>query len=218
MSFFLTTARPSQQRPQLGVRMRFSMRHLIVSVVILLSPQALVRPAVAGMQNENHAPTDSQHGAYDGPAELPRVYMKTSLADTPAPGRVTIVAAGDNLQGALDSAQCGDTIRLKAGTTFTGVFTFPARDCDDGHWIIVRTSAPDSALPPEGTRLTPCYAGVSSLPGRPAFVRSTENVLPKIESKQKEAVALFSLHLGQTTIGSLVWKSLARQRQRSSTT
>jgi len=28
-------------------------------------------------------------GSFDGPAELPRVYMKSSLADTPAPGSPT---------------------------------------------------------------------------------------------------------------------------------
>src|SRR5205085_9303632 len=30
-------------------------------------------------------------------------------------------------------------------------------------------SAPNSALPDEGQRATPCYAGVGSLPGRPQF-------------------------------------------------
>jgi hypothetical protein len=46
---------------------------------------------------------------------------------------------------------------------------------------VVRTSADDSALPAEGSRLNPCYAGVSSLPGRPAFhCVSTNNVLAKL--------------------------------------
>jgi hypothetical protein len=58
---------------------------------------------------------------------------------------------------------------LQAGATFTGVFTLLAKNCDDSHWIIIRTSAPDSALPPEGTRITPCYSGVASLAGRPAL-------------------------------------------------
>jgi hypothetical protein len=118
---------------------------------------------------------------YDGPAELPRVYIQSSLADTPAPGTVTLVPKGGNLQAALNSANCGDTIQLQAGATFTGLFTFPAKSCNDSNWIIVRTSAPDSALPPEGTRLTPCYAGVSSLPGRPPFnCTSTTNVTAKL--------------------------------------
>jgi hypothetical protein len=108
-------------------------------------------------------------GTYDGPAQLPQVLMQTTMANTPAPGAVTMVSAGASLQNALNSAQCGDTIELAAGATFSGNVTFPANACDDQHWIVVRTSAPDTALPPEGTRILPCYSGVSSLPGRPAF-------------------------------------------------
>jgi hypothetical protein len=118
---------------------------------------------------------------FDGPAELPRIYVQTAMANTPASGSTTTVNAGGNLQSALNSANCGDTIQLQAGATFLGAFTFPAKSCDDNHWIIVRTSAADSSLPAEGNRLTPCYAGVSSLPARPAFqCTSTKNVLPKL--------------------------------------
>jgi hypothetical protein len=106
---------------------------------------------------------------FDGPAELPRVYLSTTLADTPAPGPTLAVAAGGDFQAALDSAVCGETITLQAGSNFTGKYTIPAPACDDQHWIIIRTSAPDASLPPEGTRMTPCYAGVGSLVGRPAF-------------------------------------------------
>jgi hypothetical protein len=113
--------------------------------------------------------SQSVASTYDGPAELPRVYMNTALVDTPAPGRVTIVNAGQSLQDALNNASCGDTIELQAGATFTGLFTFPAKSCDDGHWIILRTNSLASQLPPEQTRITPCYAGISSLPSRPAY-------------------------------------------------
>jgi hypothetical protein len=117
----------------------------------------------------------------DGPAELPRVYLQTSLADTPAPGKTRTVKTGDNLQSALDQAACGDTISLESGATFTGRFTLPKKNCDDAHWIIIRTSAPDNDLPPQGTRLKPCYAGVSSLPARPDFhCMSTQNVVAKL--------------------------------------
>ncbi len=120
-------------------------------------------------------------GNYDGPAELPRVYIQSALVDTPAPGSVVPVPAGGDLQAALDKASCGDTIELQAGATYTGVFTLPAKNCDDNHWIILRTSAPDSALPNEGTRVTPCYAGVPSLPGRPLLnCPSTANVLARL--------------------------------------
>ena len=123
----------------------------------------------------------SSASGFDGPAELPRVYLQTAMANTPAPGTTTVVKAGGDLQSALNSANCGDTISLQAGATFAGIFTFPAKSCDDNHWIIVRTSASDSVLPAEGSRLTPCYAGVSSLPGRPALhCTSTVNVTAKI--------------------------------------
>lgn len=125
--------------------------------------------------------SSSSAGGYDGPAELPRIYIQSAMVNTPAPGVTTSVNAGGSLQTALNNASCGDTIQLQAGATFTGPFTFPAKSCDDNDWIIVRTSSPDSALPAEGSRLTPCYAGVSSLPGRPAFnCASTQNVMAKL--------------------------------------
>jgi hypothetical protein len=124
---------------------------------------------------------------YDGPAELPRVYLNTTLADTPAPGSTITVAAGASLQDALNQANCGDTVALQSGATFFSggtygaAFSLPAKTCDDQHWIIIRTNTPDSTLPPEGTRMTPCYAGVSSLPGRPALsCTSTKKVLATI--------------------------------------
>ena len=111
----------------------------------------------------------------------PVSYIQSAMSNTPAPGSTITVSSGGDLQAALNNANCGDTIQLQAGATFTGVFTFPAKSCDDNHWIIVRTSADDSLLPAEGTRLTPCYAGVSSLPGRPSLqCASTNNVLAKL--------------------------------------
>jgi Putative Ig domain len=121
------------------------------------------------------------NGSFDGPAELPRVYVQSTLASTPANGKTWLVSDSSSLQAALNASACGDTISLQAGVTFTGVFTFPGKSCDDLHWIIVRTSAPDASLPPEGTRISPCYAGVASLPGRPALnCKSTTNVMARL--------------------------------------
>lgn len=123
----------------------------------------------------------TQGGNFDGPAELPRFTVASSLADTPAPGSVIAVNAGGDLQAALNNANCGDTIQLQAGAAFTGVFKFPAKNCDDQHWVIVRTSAPDSALPLEGQRLTPCYAGLASLANRPQYdCAHPQNVLARL--------------------------------------
>ena len=131
--------------------------------------------------NSTLAVSAQTSGNYDGPAELPRVYLQTAMSNTPAPGTTITVNAGGDFQSALNSASCGDTIQLQAGATFSGLFKLPAKSCDDQHWIIIRTSSPDTSLPAEGSRVTPCYAGVASLPGRPPFnCVSTQNVLAKI--------------------------------------
>lgn len=120
-------------------------------------------------------------GGFDGPAELPRVLIDSALHSTPAPGKIIAVRAGEDASKAVARASCGDTIALQSGATFDSLH-LPQKNCDDSHWIVIRTSAPDSKLPPEGTRLTPCYGGVTSLPGRPALnCAATENVLAKIE-------------------------------------
>jgi hypothetical protein len=144
---------------------------LLLSILVLLVLPDRVHPLASS----------SEPGDFDGPAELPRTHVDSSLRATPVPGKTLEVRAGEDPSQALSKASCGDTIQLQAGAAF-GTLLLPQKNCDDSHWIIIRTSAPDSKLPPEGTRLTPCYAGVSALPGRPALqCRSTENVLAKIE-------------------------------------
>ena len=85
--------------------------------------------------------------------ELPRVFIDTTLV-TPT-GKTIAVTSGGDVQAALNAAQPGDVITLAAGATFTGSFTLPNKTGIG--WIIVRTSAPDSSLPPSGTRVTPAY-------------------------------------------------------------
>ena len=122
-------------------------------------------------------------GAFDGPAELPRVSVASAMADTPAAGSIVTVAAGGDLQAGLDKAHCGDTVELEAGAVFLGRFYLRAKNCDSGHWIVVRTSAVDGLLPGEGQRMTPCYGGVASLPGRPDYnCANPQNVLARIEN------------------------------------
>jgi hypothetical protein len=118
---------------------------------------------------------------YDGPAELPRITVRSAVSDTPAAGNARIVKDGGSLQEALNSVSCGETLRLQSGASFTGNFSFPAKPCDDQHWIIIRSDVPDSDLPREGTRITPCYGGAGSLPGRPKYpCNSPKNLLAKI--------------------------------------
>ncbi|MBV8477801.1 MAG: hypothetical protein JOZ36_14150, partial [Acidobacteria bacterium] len=128
------------------------------------------------------SPQPPAPGRFDGPAELPRSLVESRLANTPAPGRTRVINEGDNLQEAIDSANCGDTLKLHAGATFRGDFQFPQKACDQGHWIVVRTSSADSELPAEGKRITPCYAAVASLPGRPDFhCASVRHVMARLE-------------------------------------
>ena len=92
--------------------------------------------------------------AWGHPPELPRLFLDTTLV--PPTGKTIAVTNGADVQAAIDSAQAGDVIMLQAGATFTGPFTLPKKR---GHgWIIVRTSAHDSTLPPPGTRVTPSHA------------------------------------------------------------
>ena len=122
-------------------------------------------------------------GDHDGPAALPQACIYTALSATPSPGTTISVKAGGNLQSALDSAQCGDTITIDPSATLVGIFHLNPNKCDSNHWITIRTSAPDSSLPAEGTRLTPCYAGVPSLAGRPDYSCSKpQRVIPQISS------------------------------------
>src|SRR5437899_115569 len=90
------------------------------------------------------------------PPEPPRVFLDTTLV-APSGQTITVPTGGD-FQAALNAAQPGDVITLQAGATFTGPFTLPNKTGTG--WITVRTSAPDSSLPPAGTRVTPSYVAV----------------------------------------------------------
>ena len=72
-------------------------------------------------------------------------------------GQVISVAAGGDLQAALNAAQPGGVVELPAGPTYTGNFTLPAKG--GSSYIIVRSSA-WASLPAEGTRVGPANAGL----------------------------------------------------------
>ena len=97
--------------------------------------------------------------AYSGMLPLPpQIFLDTTPVTSK--GATHVVHAGGDLQAALNAAQPGDQILLEAGATFRGPFTVPVKSGSD--WIVVRTSAPDSSLPPYGSRITPAWS--SSLP------------------------------------------------------
>src|SRR5215472_560697 len=82
----------------------------------------------------------------------PQTFDSSYVAPT---GRKLTVAAGGNLQAALNNAQPGDTIVLQAGATFRGPFILPNKP--GSGWIYV-VSSHLSYLPPPGTRVSPAYA------------------------------------------------------------
>src|SRR6266568_4730142 len=133
---------------------------------IFLSGSSFVYGVERG-DNRYCGPGDEpKFGSVDGPATLPQSCFYTASSATPSPGKVIRVSADSNLQQAIERAECGDTLELTAGATYRGEFVFPAKSCDDRHWITVRTSG---QLPPEGARMSPCYAGLDSFPGRPGY-------------------------------------------------
>ncbi len=90
------------------------------------------------------------------PAELPRVFL--NFPYKPSTGKTIVVAAGANLQNAINSAQRGDEIVLPAGATFTGNFTLPPKSGTVANgWVTIRSDKLGQ-LPPEGTRVTPADA------------------------------------------------------------
>lgn len=87
-------------------------------------------------------------------AELPRAYVDTTYPTQT--GASTQVNAGADLQAAIAAARPGDTLLLQTGAVFAGNFTLPAKSGDG--WVVIRSAAPDTALPPPGVRLSPDYA------------------------------------------------------------
>ena len=78
---------------------------------------------------------------------------------------LTVCASGcaySDFQLALNDAQAGDTILLRAGETFVGNFVLRAKAGSNTAPILIRSDAPDSALPAAGVRLVPPgYAGTN---------------------------------------------------------
>lgn len=68
------------------------------------------------------------------------------------------VAAGGDLQAAINAAQPGDVILLAPGATYTGNFRLPVTP--GAGYITVRTDAPAAQLPGPGVRTGPAYAPV----------------------------------------------------------
>ena len=140
----------------------------LVFVAILTPPKAYAA-APPTAENAYCGKGDApKFGEKDGPADLPKTCYYTGLDGTPSPGKQIRLNANSDLRSAVDSAKCGDTLLLAAGASFE-MKDLPAKKCDDQHYITIRTDAPDTKLPPEGSRISPAWAGIASLPGRPNY-------------------------------------------------
>ena len=85
-------------------------------------------------------------------------------------GETLSVAAGGDLQAALDKARPGDVIVLQAGAVYTGPFTLPAKPGTG--WVTLLSSAAAS-LPATGRRVSPADAGA----------------MPKLEAGSQSVIA-----------------------------
>jgi hypothetical protein len=93
---------------------------------------------------------------------LPQAFIATNFPRT-AGYTVTPVAAGGDLQAAINNASCnpaGTVLRLASGATFAGNYKLPAKMCAPGQWIIIRTDTGDSNLPGPEARIDPSYSPV----------------------------------------------------------
>jgi hypothetical protein len=89
-------------------------------------------------------------------ATLPTAPQTFDTTYTAPTGPTLTVAAGGDLQAALDKAQLGDTIVLEAGASWTGPFNLPNKTAGSG-WIYV-VSSHLSVLPHAGIRVSPANA------------------------------------------------------------
>ena len=85
--------------------------------------------------------------------------------------RVIKAVAPDALQSALDQANGGDVIQLRAGTTYNASYVLPVHPGTDPVTIIT-----EGALPPDGTRVTPESAANF------ATIRAASGGLPAIRT------------------------------------
>lgn len=78
------------------------------------------------------------------------------VISSPSFAEIRYVAAGDNLQSAINAARPGDELRLAPGATFTGNFVLPVFTGTSP--ITLRSDIPDAELPPQNQRITPSTA------------------------------------------------------------
>ena len=147
---------------------------------IVSSQPPPVNPSSSGADNRYCAMGNMVTGlSQDGPALPMQRCFNTDTANTPSPGTVRgAVSTLTALNAAYAAAVCGDTIQIQAGSVITGPWAPKGKGCDDAHYITVESTGVSNAnFPAEGTRMTPCWSNVASLPNRPAYSCSSPQTL-----------------------------------------
>jgi hypothetical protein len=135
----------------------------LISLVPVIALATIISAATCEAVNDNHptqqtmqsrVPVEDAGGTGGKPA-LPKPYLDSPAARPPRRILSVKASSAQDLQAALNSAIPGDTIQLEAGATYTGNFTLPKKSSTQADWIVIRTSAVDSAIPAKGVRVDP---------------------------------------------------------------
>ena len=172
----------------------------LAGVMLLASCSADVAAPIDGA-----TPRDSTVAPAVGAVELPRVILSSAMPVAPAAGgRVISVAAGGDLQAALNTAQQGDVIELANGATFTGNFVLPNKGTANASWIVIRP-ATFANLPVEGKRMTPALAASLTLPK----ILSPNSVSAVLTAAGAHHFRLTGLEISATPATTLTYAAIA---------
>ncbi len=150
--------------------------------------------------NANEVSTLS--GTFDGPAQQIQNCVRTALTDTPATvATKTVCASGcdfTTIQAASNAAVPGWTIQIKAKTAATQNIFAGANITTSGtasNWIIYESDL-IASCPAEGSRVSPAYVGITSLPGRPNYSQpGTAGIyMPKIRGGNNTITLASGVH------------------------
>jgi uncharacterized protein YjdB len=129
-------------------------------VTAVATGQATIKATINGVSGSGTVSvTSTSYASGNAIANVPTLPQALPSTTVGAPTRVVRLAAGADLQSALNAAQPGDEIRLAAGATWTGNFVIPATSaCSVSQWITVRSDVSDTQLPASGARMPPTAA------------------------------------------------------------
>jgi hypothetical protein len=132
----------------------------------------------------------------DSYASLPAFCFYTNPAAFTSGGTVRHVSNSVQFNTAVAATTCGDIIQIDASFAMTEAL-LPSLHCAAGTTVTIQGFGVAS-LPAYGTRVKPCYWGIASMPGYPAFnCASTTVIMPTITSSPSSGTgAAFKMPAG----------------------